>query len=52
MVALLGAAYAWFARSSPSPAAGPLERLTIATYTGYAASCPIFVAQEKGYFPS
>jgi NitT/TauT family transport system substrate-binding protein len=52
MAALLGAAYAWFSRSSPSPAAGPLEPLTIATYTGYAGSCPIFVAQEKGYFPS
>jgi len=50
--ALLAGGYAWFARTSPSQTAGSLEQLTIATYTEYAGSCPIFVAQEKGYFPS
>ena len=50
--ALLAGGYAWFARTFPSQPAGPLEQLTIATYTEYAGSCPILVAQEKGYFPS
>ena len=50
--ALLAGAYAWFARTSPSQTAGPLEQVTIAINTEYAGSCPIFVAQEKGYFPN
>jgi NitT/TauT family transport system substrate-binding protein len=50
--ALLAGGYAWFARTSPSQTAGPLEQVTIAINTEYAGSCPIFVAQEKGYFPS
>lgn len=48
-VALLAAAFLWFTRSPAAPS-GPLEALTIATNTVYAGSCPIFVAQDKGYF--
>jgi NitT/TauT family transport system substrate-binding protein len=47
---LLAGGYAWFARTSPSHPTGPLEQLTIAATTEYPGSCPIFVAQEKGYF--
>jgi len=50
--ALLAGGYAWFDRTSPSQTAGPLEQLTIATNIEYAGSCPIFVAQENGYFAS
>lgn len=49
--ALLAGGYAWFARPSPSQTAGPLEQLTIATITGYAASCPIFVGAGERLFP-
>lgn len=49
---LVGGGYAWIARTSPSHPAGPLEQVTIATNTEYAGTCPILVAQEKGYFTS
>lgn len=49
VAALLAGGYAWIARASPAHP-GPLEKVTIATNTVYAGSCPIFVAQEKGYF--
>ena len=52
VVAVLAGAYAWIARTSPSHPAAPLESVTIATDTEYAGSCPILVAQEKGYFAS
>lgn len=48
-VALLAAVFLWFIRSPAAPS-GPLEALTIATNTVYAGSCPIFVAQDRGYF--
>lgn len=49
VAALLAAAYVWASRrSAPDPAS--LEPVTIATNTVYAGSCPIFVAQENGYF--
>lgn len=49
---LLAAGYAWLARPSPSRPASPLERVTIAANTEYAGTCPVFIAQEKGYFAS
>ena len=48
MAALLAVAYAWVARSS-QPSSRPLEQVTIAA-TLYAGSCPIFAAQDNGYF--
>lgn len=47
MVVLLAAV--WGGRTSPL-ASGPLVDVTIAANTLYAGSCPIFVAQERGYF--
>jgi NitT/TauT family transport system substrate-binding protein len=53
VAAAFGAAgYAWIARTSPSQSAVPLEQVTIAINTEYAGSCPIFVAQDRGYFTS
>ncbi|WP_342616808.1 NrtA/SsuA/CpmA family ABC transporter substrate-binding protein [Rhodoferax sp. GW822-FHT02A01] len=45
---LVIAGYLWNFRNSTIPA--PMESLTLATNTVYAGSCPIFVAQENGYF--
>jgi NitT/TauT family transport system substrate-binding protein len=47
--ALLAGTYTWIARTPSAPAAA-LEPMTIATDIEYAGSCPILVAQEKGYF--
>ncbi len=49
VAALVVGGYAWIDRTSPSPPRGPLEPVTIAT-TEYVGSCPIFVAQQQGYF--
>jgi len=47
---LLAAAVVWGGRA-PSPASSaPRVDVTIATNTLYAGSCPVFVAQERGYF--
>lgn len=48
VAALLAGGYAWRARSASQPA-GPLEQVRIAN-TGYAGTCPVLVAQQKGYF--
>ncbi len=48
-VALAAAASQWYTHSS-APPPGPLEAVTIATNTFYAGSCPIFAAQDRGYF--
>lgn len=47
---LLAGSYAWISRTSSAPPVGPLEQVTIAANTGYAGSCPVLGAQEKGYF--
>lgn len=47
--ALLAVVYMRFMPAS-SPHQGPLEPVIFATNTVYAGSCPIFIAQEKGYF--
>lgn len=49
VVVLVIAAVLWSGRTS-RPAPGPLVDVTIAANTLYAGSCPIFVAQERGYF--
>jgi NitT/TauT family transport system substrate-binding protein len=51
-VMLLAGAYVWITWTSPPSQAAPLEQVTIASNTAYAGSCPIIVAQEKGYFAS
>ena len=40
----------WFARTSASPPSGTPEPVTIAASNGYAGTCSIFAAAEKGYF--
>ena len=49
LVAAAWSASAWYMQRS-APATGPLEQVTIATNTEYVGSCPVIVAQEKGYF--
>lgn len=46
---LLLAAYAWYTHT-PAPAAGPPEQVIIATNTEYVGTCPVIVAQQKGFF--
>lgn len=48
-VALLAGAYAWLARTPPAQPGGALESVTIAQIV-YPGSCPVIVAQAKGYF--
>ncbi|PTB20592.1 nitrate ABC transporter substrate-binding protein [Trinickia symbiotica] len=52
-VALVGsAAFAWFGHRSPKPSdIEPPERVVIANIV-YTGSCPVVVAQAKGYFKS
>ena len=50
-VSLVGS-YLWIARTSPSQPPGTQEQVTIAASTGYAGTCPIIAAVEKGYFTS
>ncbi len=44
--------YLWLAQTSASPPSGTPEPVTIAASTGYAGTCSIFAAVEKGYFAS
>lgn len=52
LAALSAVGYAWIGRTSPVQPGGPLEQVTIAVNTQYAGTCPVFVAQAKGYFGS
>ena len=48
VAAFLAGMYWWAARTPRS--GGPLEKVTIAASIGYAGTCPVFAAREKGYF--
>lgn len=50
VAATLSINYAGGLLTNVTSPAGPLEQITIATNTSYAGTCPIIVAQEKGYF--
>ena len=49
---LLIGGYVWIARTSTPRVAEPPEQVIIAASTGYAGTCPIFAAVDKGYFAS
>lgn len=49
LAALLAAGYAWTGRAPAVQAGAPLEPVTIANIT-YPGTCPVIVAQAKGYF--
>ncbi len=51
VAALLAGAYVWIARTTPAQLGGALESVTIAQIV-YPGSCPVIVAQGKGYFAS
>ncbi len=48
---LIVAVFVWIAKPWAPRVAESLEPVTIA-YTGYAGTCPIYVAVDKGYFAS
>lgn len=49
LAALLAAGYAWTGRTPAVQAGAPLEPVTIANIV-YPGTCPVIVAQAKGYF--
>lgn len=49
LAAVLAAAYAWIDRTPALPAGAQLEPVIIANLT-YPGTCPVIVAQAKGYF--
>lgn len=51
LAALLAAGYGWMDRTPAGQAGAPLEQVTIANLT-YPGTCPVLVAQAKGYFTS